>query len=415
MGVVEREKRANRLSPRLLTAGYGGLQGFYWMVYCGLFTFAAAFLMDRGYSASQTGVLLALATLLSCVLQPLVASLADKSARVSLKAMLLVVLACSGACLLCLRLLPLSRLPFAALYLLGALLLDLAVPLINALAVYYTDRGVALHYGVGRGVGSLAFAFASWMLGLAMERFGANVMLTIAVCLFAALLLVAALFPRVEREKEPANQAREPAQAPCSLPVFFTRYKRYCVSLLGVLFLLAFHSMNQNYMVAILGRVGGGSGDLGVAIAISTICETPMVMLFSRIQKKARCATWLIIAAMTYVLRATLLFFAPSVLSIKLIQVLQAGSYGLYVPLSVIYARESVRRADMVKGQAMISAAYALGCSLGNFVGGRLLDISGVRSLLLCGVGFTVAGLVVFLITGRRQSASAVSDAPSSM
>ena len=43
----------------------------------------------------------------------------------------------------------------------------------------------------------------------------------------------------------------------CSVPVFFRRYKWYCVSLLGVMLLGMFHAMTENYLIEIVTPLGG--------------------------------------------------------------------------------------------------------------------------------------------------------------
>ena len=63
------------------------------------------------------------------------------------------------------------------------------------------------------------------------------------------------------------------------------------------------------------------------------------------------------------------------------------------------YADAKVRRADMVKGQAFITAAYTLGCALGNFCGGALVEHCGVVPMLAAGVAMAATGTLVLFIT----------------
>ena len=57
----------------------------------------------------------------------------------------------------------------------------------------------------------------------------------------------------------------------------------------------------------------------------------------------------------------------------------------------------------MVKGQAFITAAYTLGCAIGNFTGGQLLDAFNVRVLLYADVAMAVAGTAVFFLTVNKK------------
>ena len=57
---------------------------------------------------------------------------------------------------------------------------------------------------------------------------------------------------------------------------------------------------------------------------------------------------------------------------------------------------------DMVKGQAFITAAYALGCSAGNFTGGQLLTF-GVRAILIAGIIMALVGTVIIFSTVNKS------------
>lgn len=410
-----------------LNVKYAALQGLFWFGYCGLFSFAAVFLLGKGYTATQTGTLLALATLCSCLLQPAVASAADRGRRLTLRALLLLMYTACGACLAALLLLRLSPLPYALVYLLGALLLDLSMPLVNALCVYYNNRGLPVNFGIGRGTGSLFFAGASALFGFVVDRYGTGAMMVIVLAVIILGICVVLLFPRMSLRKReplceheplpsPGDTATEPSEA-CSLPQFFKRYRAYCFSLTGVLFFAAFHAMTENYLIVIMQRVGGGSSELGIALAIATVLEIPVIVLYSRFRSLLSGASmWLRIAAAAFLLKSVLLLVARSVTAIYCIQILQIVSYSLYAPTSVYFARESVRPCDMVKGQAMITSFYALGCSIGTFVGGRLLDARSITALLQCGVLFAaVANVILFISTRktRNQKGAIPHDNPS--
>ena len=57
----------------------------------------------------------------------------------------------------------------------------------------------------------------------------------------------------------------------------------------------------------------------------------------------------------------------------------------------------------MVKGQAFITASYTLGCAIGNFTGGQLLEHFGVVALLIAGIVMAAAGTFVLFWTVDRK------------
>ena len=60
---------------------YCALQGLYWMSYGCVVSFTAVFLLDHGFSDGSIGSQIAISSLLSVLLQPIVAGAADKGKR----------------------------------------------------------------------------------------------------------------------------------------------------------------------------------------------------------------------------------------------------------------------------------------------------------------------------------------------
>ena len=71
-------------------------------------------------------------------------------------------------------------------------------------------------------------------------------------------------------------------------------------------------------------------------------------------------------------------------------------------PTQVYYANAKVAPEDMVKGQAFSTAAYALGCSAGNFAGGQLLSL-GVEAILFAGILMAATGAMILFLTVNRS------------
>ena len=94
---------------------------------------------------------------------------------------------------------------------------------------------------------------------------------------------------------------------------------------------------------------------------------------------------------------------ASNITAIYLIQLLQATSYSFVSPTRMYYANNKVKAADMVKGQAFITASYTLGCAIGNFTGGQILQIADVRMLLMAGVAMAAAGTFVIFATVNKK------------
>lgn len=382
-----------------LTFQYTFHQMAYWATAAGVVSFATAFLLQKGFAASTVGVLLAAGNLLSCGFQPILAGWADRTGGNVLKWLTAGLTIISAACFVSIQLLPLPESIFGLLYLLGVFAFDAMNPLMNALNVSYMTSGYTINYGLSRGLGSLAYAFAALGIGKVMAKFGADWMIWISLGLLAVNAGMSLSYPSLVT---PVSGKKE-ANTCCSVPVFFRRYKWYCVSLLGVMLLGMFHAMTENYLIEIVTPLGGDSGTVGVALFIATAIEALVLVYLDKIRSKIS-DNWLLkIAGLSFVLKSVLFLLAGNVMTIYFIQLLQATSYTFLSPIQMYYANNKISAADMVKGQAFSTASYTLGCAAGNFAGGQLLSAFGIRALLLAGMAMAVSGTAVFFLTVEKK------------
>ena len=384
---------------RNLTLRYGVTQFAHWAASSGAAAFATTYLLTKNVPAGTVGLLLALAGLLSCLTQPLLAALADRARRCILPQMLLAMslLCCVCFAAQCIPGLPLA--PLAILYAAAIWCSDAIQPLLSALSVACNDAGYRVNFGAARGVAAAASALSMIAVGFLIARLGFAWML--AFLLVARVICAASLctYPRLQKPRTAHTDAS------CSVGQFFARYPRYCVSLLGVAFLGMFHCMTENYLIAIVTPLGGDSSTVGTALFISSLVAGPVIFFFSRIRSRLSDAAILKLAGVSFLVKAVGFLLARSLGAIYALELLQITSYALLAPAQVSYASSMVRPGDMVKGQAFITAFYALGCAAGNFAGGQLLGY-GVRAILLAGIAMAAAGTLILFCTVQKPDKS---------
>ena len=265
-----------------LTLRYSLHQCAYWAASAGIITFATTFLLAKGFSASQVGTLLACASVLSGLTQPALAAKADRAKTNILVPMMAALTAVS---ILAFSLLLIDALPsavFALLYLVGVWAFDAMIPLTNSISVYYNQHGRPINYGLGRGVGSFAYSLSALAMGYIIEGLGADWMIYIILILLPLCVVIVLGYPKIAAQQQAAESClTQDSSAPCSIPVFFRRYRWYCISLLGVLLLAMFHAMTENYLIAIMGRLNGDSRHVGVALFIATVAEALVPFFFA--------------------------------------------------------------------------------------------------------------------------------------
>lgn len=381
---------------RNLTGRYAVTQFFYSAVYSATGIFATAYLLGRGLPPALAGTLLAIAGVLACVTQPVLASFADRAKTFILPRMMV---ALCGLCMVCfaLQLLPgLPLLTASILYVLGFWCVDTMAPLVNALCVACNEAGFTVNFGIARGLGSAASAVASLAMGYIIAKLGNTWMFLLLIGLELVAMVAIAGFPKLPKAASSAKVNT------CTIPEFFAKYRWFSLSLLGIGCLSIFHCMIENYMIAIMGRLGGDSSHVGTALFIACISGAPVIFLFQHFRRRCKNTTLLAVAALCFFLKSVLIFFARSITAIYLIQLMQTCTYALLCPAQVYYAGEKVHVSDMVKGQAFVTAITSLGCSAGNFLGGQLLSIS-VDAMLLAGIGMAFLGTAILLLTMGKK------------
>ena len=198
-----------------LSVRYGTIQGCYWMGYAALMGYASVYLLEKGFTNTQIGLLTAVGCIVSAVLQPALASYADRPESPSVRTMLL------GANLIQLVLVislaataeSSSMVVRTLLYGASITMLMLMIPFVNSLGMETIRQGEELDYGIGRGMGSVAYAIASWLLGRLTASFGADMIPIWAIALTILFLACVFRFPfKKDGKKQKQKKKRQEQQ-----------------------------------------------------------------------------------------------------------------------------------------------------------------------------------------------------------
>ena len=381
-----------------LTLRYTLTQFTFWAASTGAASFATTYLLGCGVPSGIIGVLLAVAGLLSCLTQPILAGIADKARRFLVLKMMI---GMSLICVLCfsVQLIPNVPIIIAGLfYMVGVWCSDAMIPFANALCISYTQAGFTINYGAARGFGAAASAVSSLVLGFVIAQLGSTWMILLLVFFRLLSILVLLGYPQIDKTVASGGTADHS----CTILEFFSRYRWYCVSLLGIAFLGMFLAMMENYLIAIMGALGGDSSHVGIALFISSMVAAPTMFFFNKVRERIPDTSLLKVAAISFLIRAVCLYFARDIHTIYLLQLLHITSYGFMHLTQVYYANAKVAPEDMVKGQAFSTAAYAFGCSAGNFTGGQLLG-KGVEAILIAGIVMALIGTIIIFSTVTKK------------
>lgn len=390
-----------------LNLAYGAIQGAYWMYFGAILSFASVFLLGKGYSNSEIGVILAAANILAVVLQPLLADGADRYERFSLIGIVGLIGAGLAAATASLYLFHARSIALAVIFIvIGAWLTSLQ-PLINSMAFYLSGSGHSINFGIARSGGSVAYAALCAVLGSLVTIYGINVIplagIATLALLLLALLTAARLYGSAISEKAIKGTLKKAEKdEPINLKAFMARNGMFLVFSTSIILVFFQNSVFNTYLLQILMNVGGNSGQMGRLFSFMALLELPGLFFFSWVRKRFSCQFLLKIASVAFVLKVFLSYLAPSVGFIYLAFLFQLISFPIFLSASVHLVDEVMEKGEAVKGQSLITGMITLSTVFASLLGGVILDHSGASLLLLISTVLCVIGTAIVILSVGR-------------
>jgi PPP family 3-phenylpropionic acid transporter len=376
------------------------IQGLYWMAYCILVSFSSVYLLERGFSNSQIGLLISVSSILSAVFQPVAAARADRMVRFSLRqvcaGMALVMALAAGGLLL----LP-GKIPQALLYMALLVLLQLLTPFLYSLAMDCHNNHINLNYGLARGAGGATYALASALCGTLTAAFGVMVLPLTLVILTAVLtpILLTFRYGGPVGKTLPRGEALETYRDDTP---FLKKYPQVPLLLGAISLLFTSHNILMSFPFQIVQGIGGGTQEMGTLLTVQSIADIPAMVFFALLLKFAGSRFWVKVSSVSFFLHALLTWLAPGLPMLCGIQFLETTGYALYTVAAVYFVNEIIDLPDRVQGQAYFSMTNTIGIVLGSSVGGVLLDWWGSGALLAFATVTGGAGMIILLYALKR-------------
>ncbi len=396
---------------RTLNVGYGCMQAGYWMSYGVSTCFASAYLLPRGYSNTEIGIILAAASVIAVFLQPAMADIADRSRKVSL---IEITQICTILLMVMEAALFITERKSAGLYVIFVMIVAWQTalqPLINSLCFKLEESGVHINFGMCRSLGSLGYSMLCAVLGTLVEKFGSGVLPVSGEGAFAALLVsllvvkrsfYGAMGTKKALEGAGMQDAEAVAAEPCeeiNLWRFICDNKIFVIMNVGVIGLYFSNSTLNNFMLQVVTDVGGGSAEMGRVLSLMAFLEIPALFFFDKISARFSYESIIKFSAVCYVLKVGFIYVAKSMWLIYAAHIFQTFGFGLFLPAMVAFIGKAMRRGEAVKGQAFFLAMVTVSATLASVFGGILIDARGAKFMLLVSTGITALGAAVIILS----------------
>lgn len=395
---------------KILNIEYGGINATYWMVYAVVSSFASAFLLDRGYTNSEIGVILAAGSVVAVFLQPFMADFADRAKKISLigitQGITIFIMVMMMFCFIMDR----ASIALSVIFVMVIAWHTTLQPLFNSLTFKLEESGHKINFGVCRAMGSLFYSILCAFLGTLVETYGTQILPLTTEVLLGMLLVTLFVtnkhFKKACKDKQQKldNQKEEviaevlKPEDEINLVQFIKRNKLFLLVNIGVAGIYFSNSIFNNFMLQIVENVGGTSEDMGRILAVMAFLEIPPMFLFARVHKKISCKRLLQIGAVSFTLKVLIAAIATNIFMVYVAQLFQLTAFGLFLPAMVCYIDEIMDKGEAVKGQALFTIVTTVATIFSSLVGGVILDMSGATVLLIVSTIITGIGALLFCL-----------------
>ena len=384
------------MKKQFWTLRYILLNVTYFAAFCTIHACAALYLLEQGFSNVEVGVLLAVANIVSAIVQPIAADIIDKPGWLTNRRFILICVAVIGIGSLLLLYVNSSKAAVFIIYALIYMIQFAYQPVMTALCFEYQKAGADIMYGLARGLGSASFAVTSAIIGKAVESKGVELLLYVNI---VTMLLSAALiffFRKPEGQEEQAEEKHTSGNAGFS--AFVKKYPAYMLFLLGTICFFFAHNMINDFMIQIIRNLGGGEAQLGYANFLQAILELPVMALIGIVLKKFAPQKLMVFSGAAFFVKILILVFAANMAMMYISQSFQLFAYAVFIPAAAYYVSNTMEEADQVKGQAFITSAITMGGVFSNLLSGVILDHLGMKSMLLTGTAVCAVGVVIAFV-----------------
>lgn len=390
------------------TAHFTAINVTYFAAYSSAHAYTAVFLLDRGFSNTVIGIVLALANILSVLFQPITAGIIDKYKSFTNRK---VSIFCALSCALCSFLLYFTRLS-AIVFILYVTLFMLQMvyqPLIQALNFEYNAMGDKINFGLARGLGSCGFAITSLIIGKLLVAYEVSVLQIINVVVFLLGTLALFTFFPPQSSATTTDATKEDlseAVAHNSLSSFVKNYPLFMLFVLGGTFLFFAHNALNDYLIQIITPLGGDESTFGTMVMVAAILELPAMALFAKVESKIGLKALLYTCGIMFTVKTLLMLVASNLVIAYISQACQMFAYAIFIPAGAYLAERVMEKSDKTKGQSYVNVSITLGGVFSSLICGRILDSLGIHMMLLVSCTIGAIGTVLSVIAVRKMKLS---------
>ncbi|MDO5440294.1 MAG: MFS transporter [Erysipelotrichaceae bacterium] len=371
-----------------------GYQAFAGIIY----GFSIYVLMQRGFNSAIAGYSLALANLLSLIIQPIVSNFLDRSKKISLFEMIVITSLLILVFYLISNFAKDGSVFFFIVFTLAVGCFSSIEPLFNTIYTIFNNNGIDIKFGKARAFGSASYGIICVLFGFLSESFS-YISILIGGSIFALFLVTVSLIIRKDFYKADKHPVEIETSETVSFVEFVKNNKRYmllCLFLTGIFY---GYLATDNFTILVVENLGGNSKDNGLILGIKALLEAVAVFSIGKIRKHIGLEKLLVFASLCFILKSFTIYSATSLSTVYFAQIIQMFSFAMILPSMVEYADVKLPTNVAVRGQAFFTMTIGLGSVLSSLFAGSIINAYGVKTSNLVALIVTIISVIGFILT----------------
>lgn len=377
---------------------FAALHWLYCSAHCMFYSFIVVYLTQNGYTDFQVGLLNALIAGVSMISQPLYGYLNDTF--ISCRTLMILIAAAAIPVTLCIPL-TVSVVPlcFAAILCLGFLTYTYnCIP--EAWQIRVNKKKPYVNYPVTRVMGAVGYSLTGLIAGKLIDLWGFDVMIW-GSCAHLVLLIACCLcIEKIEPENRGVKRGAHVEQRigfGRALGILM-KNRPYLVFIISTTLYQAAYRSILAFMPIIIQNAGGTNTHVGMLVFAGAAVEAPMMFIFSRLQDKAKLKNLYTFTAVILAVRTLALLVVHSVTGLILLKSFEAVSWGMYIPLFVVYISRIVPSRIYATALTIgYSITVGVGSICGNFFSGIIMQNLGTNAFSAIMSAVAIAGVIIFI------------------
>ena len=255
-------------------------------------------------------------------------------------------------------------------------------------------QGHKIDFGFSRGAGSFSFAIASVVIGLIVDRLGMESLGGLMILFGGTMALFAMLLP------PPAPTERTGQKDFMAVLRQLLRNKRYLV-LVFCNFMFSFpFAAFMTYFSIFYTEEGASDSLLGIAFFVLSIVEVPVMLCYSRLERRFGVETMLLVAILGHGLKSLCLGFVHGLPLITAALLLQAFGFALSIPATQSMIASCTDPACSSTAQTLCASfGGGLGRITANLFCTWLVSFTSLRNVFIITSLFAFAAALFFFFT----------------